>query len=162
MILSKRGFFLILLVLVINFSIHLKLLVSFYFLVNFTHGLIWAIITVKRSKIDFIAIILCGIIHDLFEGNYSMITSIIYLSLIGIRFFKHSFLLTKGITISILYYGISLFVMLIFRDLFLSLLQNQTFYFLQSVKLSAAGVIMFIILYLFLVIKIDEKSTRKK
>ena len=149
MILSKQGAFLVLLVLVVNFTIHLKPLANLYFLTTATPALIWAIITAIRSKIDFIAIVLCGIIQDLFEGNYSMITSLIYLSLIGIRFFKHSFLLTEGRAISVLYYGLALLIMLIFRDLFLSVLQDQSFHFIQSIKLSVAGTIMFTALYLF-------------
>ncbi|CAK6537804.1 MAG: hypothetical protein IRD7MM_04785 [Candidatus Midichloria mitochondrii] len=149
MVLSKNGALLVFLIVAINFIAHLKFLSMFSFLPSIPPALVWVIVTIKRSKVDLIAIILCGIIQDLFEGNYSMITSLFYLSLIGVRSFKHNFLLTEGKLISMSYYAASFFLMLILRSLFLSVLQNQKLYLGQSVKISFIAVIIYCFGYIF-------------
>ncbi|MDJ1257497.1 MAG: hypothetical protein MRQ07_02425 [Candidatus Midichloria sp.] len=146
---SKNGALLVFSIIAINFIAHLKFLSMFSLLSSISPALIWVIVTIKRSKVDLIAIILCGIIQDLFEGNYSMITSLFYLSLIGVRSFKHNFLLTEGKLISMSYYAASFFLMLILRNLFLSVLQNQKLYLGQSVKISFIAVIIYCFGYVF-------------
>ncbi|WHQ47133.1 MAG: hypothetical protein MTP17_02075 [Candidatus Midichloria sp.] len=149
MVLSRNGALLVFLIIATNFIAHLKVLSTFGFLSSISPALIWVIVTVKRSRVDLVSIILCGIIQDLFEGNYSMITSLFHLSLIGVQSFKHNFLLTEGKLISMSYYAASFFLMLILRNLFLSVLQDQKLYLGQSIKISFIAVVIYCFGYVF-------------
>lgn len=132
----------------INLLSHIKFFLYVPICTNISIVILWCAITSNKRHINPVAIILCGIIQDLFDENIFMTSSIIYLLFYGVLMLQNFLIFNKNYYIDLAYYSVMLLLLVVSRDLIISASRDLNMELTHSFNAACITSLLYITIHL--------------